>query len=170
MSDQSSHFHFTPEKESSTHSDRPEENFSFFLKIISVCAVSLSIGVWFTSHTSDQKLNSDRTIQSSWDPSAVQETINLESFVVPLKSDQGAKLTRVEVVLQVNDSLVLREIQESSHKIRNHLIFILSKKHVSVFDDIPQRESLKREIITQLNQFLVGGQIENIQLKQTFLN
>ena len=173
MSDQNSNFCFTPEELSSSKSNRPEEKFAFFLKLLCSCALCVAGGaLWLTEHkpASQRSLSStQRDIQNL--PTANQEAITLEPFLTLLKSDEGGgRLTKIEMILQAEDPLVLQEVQKSSHKIRNHLIFILSKKNVSVFNDPSGREDLKQEIISQLNLFLKAGPISNLILNPIFLN
>ena len=104
-------------------------------------------------------------------PSALlTNTIALNPFVIRLNTEQGFQLTKMEVALQANNSRVLEEIQNSINQVKDHLIFILSNKNTSVFNDIKKRQTLEQEIITQLNLFLVQGEIEKIQLTETILN
>ncbi len=172
MSDQENQFCFVPEEKPSVNLDsRNGEKFSFFLRVVCLCVLCLGVGVWFASKRFDRDISSSRTIQSippSSDSTA--EMINLEPFFVLLKSEEGTQLTKVEVNLQVDHSQVSNEIQESINKIRDHLVFILSNRDVSVFSDLESRRFLEEEIANQLNLFLVAGKIENVQLKETFLN
>ncbi len=170
MSDQNPNFYFTPEELSSSSSNRLEEKFPFFLKVVCSCALCLAGVLWLTRHhqSARRNLSSTREIQNL--PTAPQEMITLEPFLTLFKSDQGGRLTKMEVVLQAEDPLTLQEVQKSRHKIRDHLIFILSKKNVSVFNDPSGREQLKQEIINQLNLFLTTGRISGLQLNPVFLN
>ncbi|MCY4321511.1 MAG: flagellar basal body-associated FliL family protein, partial [Bdellovibrionaceae bacterium] len=80
--------------------------------------------------------------------------------------EKEARLTKLRVSLQVTDVEVSEEIQKSIHKIKDHLIFILSSKDIAVFDDLQKRQILEEEIVTQLNLFLVNGSVEGVQLKK----
>lgn len=170
MSDQDNQFCFVPEEKPSVNLDsRNGEKFSFFLRVVCLCVLCLGVGVWFFSKRFDRDISSSRTIQSvppSSDSTA--ETVNLEPFFVLLKSEEGTQLTKVEINLQVDHPLALKEIQESTKKIQDHLVFILSNKDISVFSDLEKRQLLKKEIVDQLNLFLVSGKIQNVQLKETF--
>ena len=172
MSDQDNQFCFVPEEKPAVNSDsRNGERFPFFLKVVCLCVLCLGAGVWFFSKQFSRNLSSRRTIQSIPTPShSTQEIINLEPFFVPLKSEKGTQLTKMEVNLQVDHSRVLDEIQGSINKIKDHLVFILSNQDVSIFSDLESRQLLEKEIANQLNLFLVAGKIENVQLKETFLN
>ena len=172
MSNQNAQFCFVPEEQPSIGSDREsEEKFPFFLRMVCLCVLCLGPGVWFVSNRFNKNLESNRTIQSRQISSvSTQQAVDLDIFFVFLKSGTGVQLTKVEVVLQVNHSEVLKEIQTSLSKIRDHLVFILSKKDVSVFSDLEKRQFLEKEIVAQLNLFLIAGKIENVQLKETFLN
>lgn len=170
MLDQKTQFCFEPEENPSVNLHRENgERFTFFLKVICVGVLCLGTGVWFVSYRSNRMLASDRTIQSlSASFETMPEAVDLKAFFVLLKSGSGVQLTKVEVGLQVDHPLVLNEIQESTKKIQDHLVFILSNKDISVFSDLEKRQLLKKEIIDQLNLFLVSGKIQNVQLKETF--
>ena len=171
LSDQNTQFGFVPEEKPFIGSHHENKTFFFCLKAICLCVVCVGIGSWFVSNQSSENVKSGRTIQSLQDPSAsIQKVVYMNSFLVFLKSEKGFQLTKMEVILQVNHSQVLDEIQKSSNKVKDHLIFILSYKNTSVFTNLQERQSLEQEIITQLNLFLVAGRIENIQLTETFLN
>ena len=170
MSDQDNQFCFVPEEKPSVNLDHEnEERFPFFFRIVCLCVLGLGIGIWFVSNQFGKNLASNRTIQSIPPSSdSTLETINLEPFFVLLKSERGARLTKVEVDFQVDHSQVLDEIQDSINKIRDHLVFILSNQDVSVFSNLERRQFLEKEIATQLNVFLVAGKIENVQLREVF--
>ena len=166
MSDQNTQFCFTPEEK--PYCARKEERFSLFLKATVLCVLCVGFGVWFTSNKPTRNITSDREIQSVKDPALIWEVVDLEPFFVLLKSEQGTQLTKVEVSLQVSDTKVSEEIQNSIHQIKDHLVFILSNQNASIFDDIQKRQGLEQEIVTQLNVFLVSGSIENVQLNKFF--
>ena len=170
MSNQNTQFCFNAEEKSSVSLTYQDDRFPFFLKTIFICVLCFSIGSWFLSSVFNKETQSHRTIQSTRDPSALpQNTIALNPFVIRLKTKQGFQLTKMEVALQVNDSQVLAEVQNSINQVKDHLVFILSNQNISIFTDLKQRQVLEQEIITQLNLFLVQGEIKKIQLTDTVL-
>lgn len=175
MSDKNTEFYFPPEDKSSFPSNRAdEERFPFFLKLVCLFAFCWSTGVWLISHqapTSSPSKSRSRVLQSV-SPSSLfeQQELALDSFFVLLKSDQGRQLIKMEVVFRLNDPQVFTEVQQSITRIKDHIVFILSNQNVSVFSDSERQLLLEREIIHQLNLFLVSGEIEDMRLKETFLN
>ncbi len=173
MSDKNTDFCFVPEEKNAFSSNREsKEKFSFFLK--GVCSFILcgGVSIWLLSPPVSKNLNPSRTIQSTPSVSADEQKkeLALDSFFVLLKSDKGSQLTKVEVTLQLSDPQVLEEVKQSTATIKDHLVFILSHQNVSVFSHLEERQSLEEEITHQINLFLVSGEIENVQLKETFLN
>ena len=168
MSDQNPRFGFTPEDPPSS-TGGVEERFPFFLQALCLCALCLVVLMWPAWHKpSRRNLSSARDIQNL---PAVQEAVSLEPFLALLKSKSGpGRLTKIEVDLQAEDPLVLQEVQRSRHKVRDHLIFILSEENVSVFNDPEKRLALEQEIISQLNLFLTAGKISGLRLTPVFLN
>ena len=166
MSDQNTQFSFTPEeKPQYTHIEEP---FSLFLKVIVLCVLCVGAGIWFTSNQMTGYVNSGREIQSLKEPASAWVVVDLEPLFVLLKSEQGTRLTKIAVSLQVNDIQVSEEIQKSISNIKDHLIFILSHQSSSIFDDIQERRALEKQIVTQLNLFLVSGRVEDVQLNILF--
>lgn len=169
MSDRDAQFCFVSEEPPFIGSKREsEERFPFFLKTVCLCVLCSGVGVWFISKQSIKKWKSNRMVQSRQISSVPAQKVNLDPFFVLLKSGKGVQLTKVEVVLQMNHSSVLHEVQKSLNKVRDHLVFILSNQDVSVFSDSEKRQLLEREIVTQLNLFLIAGKIGNVQLKKLF--
>lgn len=133
-------------------------------------AVVLGTGFWFIEDQINHE-KTQRTVQSLKPPSlSSREMIGIEPFVVRFKTQEGFQLTRIDVAFQVSSSQVSQEIQEASRKIKDHLIFILSDKDISMFSDAGKLQSLENEIASQLNLFLVDGRIKTVELKGTFLN
>ena len=176
MSHQNEQFCFTPEEKPFSSYER--ENFAFCLKAVGVFALCVNAGLWLMSGPRESlekegRLENAREVQSVPEDiptPAEHETVDLHSFFVRLQSEQGFQLTKVKVVLQVENSRVLNEIQTSLQQVRDHLIFILSKQSVSAFADEQARRPLEQEIVRQLNQFLTAGKVKNVYLTETFLN
>lgn len=165
LSNQDAQLCFIPEEK--PYRGREKEKFSFFFITVFVCVLCISSGIWFLSDSRPTRnISADREVQSMQPPLPVWEIVELKPFFVLLKSEKEARLTKLKVSLQVTDGQVSAEIQKSIHKIKDHLIFILSSQDVAVFDDLQKRRILEQEIMTQLNLFLVSGSIEGVQLNK----
>ena len=158
-------FDFQPEGDISSPPSRPPEKFGRVLIYLSLAIVI--IGVGFTSFVKRQHDLPNRELQSI--PPPPLPAVNFDSFLVRMKSNTGFRLTKVELVFRVSSSEVSEEIQKSVPKIKDHLVFILSKKDISIFSDPQKRVSLKEEIIDQLNLFLTDGEIRTVKVTETFL-
>ena len=159
-------FDFQPEGDISSAPSRPPEKFGRVLICLSL--VLVIIGVGFVAFVKKQHDLPVREVQSV--PPPPLPAVNLNSFLVRMKSNTGFQLTKVELIFQVSSSEVSEEIQKSVPKVKDHLVFILSKKDISIFSDPQKRLSLKTEIIDQLNLFLTDGAIRTVTVKETFLN
>ena len=164
LSNQDVQLCFIPEEK--PYCDQAEEKFSVFFITVVLCVLCVGSGIWFLSDRSTRDISSDREVQSMEPSLLAWEAIDLEPFFVLLKSEKEARLTKLKVSLQITDGQVSEEIQKSIHKIKDHLIFILSSQDVTVFDDLQKRRILEQEIVTQLNLFLVNGSIEGVQLNK----
>lgn len=139
-------------------------------KMICVPVLCIGLGLAIIPHKL-QNITPQRTVQNVNTPSpSVYQIVNINPFFIFLKSQEVSQLTKLNVEFQVDNLKVSEEIKKSASKIKNHLIFILSHKELSIFLDKTSREYLKRKIITQLNVFLVTGKIQNIHITETFFN
>lgn len=175
MFKQSLIFRFFLDKQKGLDRSKKEQN--LFLLISSIgCSMVLSGGLWMIFTHFTQKEGADlRAVQSVVPPPPplppIGEAFHLSPFVVRMGTNEGSRWARVEISLQVTRSPVLeQEIQQSIEEIKDHLIFILSHKKASVFEDSEKLAHLHTEIIEQLNLFLSEGKVESVQIKETFLN
>ena len=145
------------------------EWFSIFIKTLFGFSLVAVCFVFWNSHYF-QKSNlkaleeTNREVQSI--PDAV--SINLDPFFIRLKKNQGFQVFRIKINLLAQDPE--QEIKNSQDSIRDHLIFILSKQTENIFKDSTKRQSLKKEIIEQLNSFLTTGKIKQITMEEHFLS
>jgi len=172
MSDQNILFHFSEEKATEfKNKECQKDSFLFFLKLICVCLFSFGMGTWLlSSNFKEDLMKENRQIQSVENP-FIDSLSKTEpySVLVRLKTEEGFQLTKIEVAMQVSGEEVLEELETASSEVRSHLIFILSNQTMSMFTDEENRQKLKKEIISQLNLFLIHGRVENIELTETFL-
>ena len=167
MSDKNNSFCFNKEEKAGVSLVYQDEKFSFFLKAVVLCFLCVGTGSWLTSHISNKK--SHREIQSVRNPSTAIQTTALNPLLIRLKTEKGFQLTKLAIAFEANDSKVLKEISQSRQQVRDHLVFILSNQNTSVFEDVKQRQQLEEEIVSQLNLFLVTGEIQKINITDTTL-
>ena len=129
--------------------------------------ILLGLGIWFSISSAERAPATQRQIQSI--PSTLKKTA-LDELVVLLKNGNNFQLTKIEVSLETESSIVLEEIKQSNNQVKDHLVFILSDEDISIFSKVEELKALEKEIIAQLNLFLVTGKIKKVQLKGTFLN
>ena len=193
ISNSNEHFYFIAEKNplAASSIDQTKEIRFFFMLLLSVTAVLISgIYIYTLFHSNISQVSHSRFISpnrefaavmdhdeivTSYDssipqhPSSQLPSVELDSLLVRLTSGQNVRLSKVDITLHITDLKVRGEIQNSINKVSDHLIFILSAKDESVFSDTQKKAQLEREIINQLNLFLMAGKVEKIQLHQTFL-
>ena len=181
VSDES--FCFAAEKEPALFApavDQTRQLMLFFVLLLVACvAVITGMSIYSYSGVSrglawsgmEGSLNSGRARVSATgavSPGAELKPLALDSFLVRL-AGESIRLSKIDIVLLVSDPAVGREIQSSMHRVRNHLVFILSAQKAVAFMEREAREILEKQIIQQLNLFLVAGRVADIELRQTFL-
>ncbi len=159
-------FYFAKEQKISI-STQKNENLFFFLSYLFVGSLLLVFGGYFLTYF-HHKPNPSIPTHSVYSTSS--PIIYSDSLLVRLMDGPHFRLSKVDISIEVDNVHAKTEIKKSIHKVRNHLVFILSAQKKSAFADQHKKNLLKEKIIQQLNMFLVAGRVEKVQLKQTFLN
>lgn len=84
----------------------------------------------------------------------------LKEFTVNLSSD--GQYLETEMVLQLSNEVVKKEIDNKMPQIRDELISILMSKSGSTLISAQGKSLLKQDIITKLNSILTSGKVSTI--------
>lgn len=86
----------------------------------------------------------------------------LDLFTVNLLSESGRRYLKVEMNLELEGEELALELETKKPVLRDVIIRILSGKSLEEVSTIKGKETLKEEIVTDLNQRVKDGQIKNV--------
>lgn len=171
MSDENRIFDFLPEEQSTVHTHNKKIDILLLsTKIFGGVITIILLCVFILNKEKDSAppiVSKTRNIQSI-PKTGSTEIIPLNPLFIRIKGHNGFRLTKINMTLEVRGPQ--NEVQSSIHSIRDHLIFILSSQKDNVFSDAEKKQSLKQEIIQQLNLFLSKDHIEKVELNEKFLS
>ena len=138
--------------------------------IFLVISTSVIFSFWMITKNKTRQVSSLPQADSFSVPVTPTYPVLLDSLLVRLKTSNGIRISKMEMIFHVDSFESIGEIRRSMKQIHNHLIFILSDKDELVFKTPDKQSELQKEIAKQLNIFLFTGQIKNIDIKQTIVN
>lgn len=86
----------------------------------------------------------------------------MEIFTVNLLSESGRRYLKVEMNLEVEGEELVLELESKKPVLRDIIIRILSSKSLEEVSTIKGKETLKSEMVNELNQRIKDGKIKNI--------
>jgi flagellar FliL protein len=86
----------------------------------------------------------------------------LDKFIVNLSSDGGSRYLRTAINLELSSEEFQAEVDKKKPLIRDIIIRVLSAKSYEEISTIRGKETLKDEIVTELNKIFTDGNIQNI--------
>jgi flagellar FliL protein len=86
----------------------------------------------------------------------------LDKFIVNLSSDGGSRYLRTSINLELSGEEFQAEVDKKKPLIRDIIIRTLSAKSYEEISTIRGKESLKDEIVTELNKIFTDGNVQNI--------
>jgi flagellar protein FliL len=86
----------------------------------------------------------------------------LELFTVNLLSESGRRYLKVEMNLELEGEELAVELEKKKPVLRDVIIRILSSKSLEEISTVKGKESLKEQIVSELNQRTKDGKIKNV--------
>jgi len=86
----------------------------------------------------------------------------LDKFIVNLASDGGSRYLRCAVNLELSSEEFQAEVDKKKPLIRDIMIRVLSAKSYEEISTIRGKESLKDEMVNELNKIFTDGTVENV--------
>jgi len=86
----------------------------------------------------------------------------LDKFIVNLASDGGSRYLRCAVNLELSSEEFQAEVDKKKPLIRDIIIKVLSAKSYEEISTIRGKESLKDEMVNELNKIFTDGNIKNV--------
>lgn len=94
----------------------------------------------------------------------------LDSFLVNITSDQGAKFLQTQLELELSETSLEEEVTKKRAALRDAIIVLLSSKSYKELKEPNGIKSLRSEILKSLNSLLVTGRIKEIYFTQFHFN
>jgi flagellar FliL protein len=85
--------------------------------------------------------------------------IPIDTFVVNLAGDGGARYLKVDLELELTSNDVVAELEKRKPQIRDIIITLLSSKTYDQLDSQEDKDFLREEIKNTINGFLVTGKV-----------
>lgn len=89
-------------------------------------------------------------------------TMQLDSFIVNLTDDKGARYLKVVMQLEMSKDSLVAEIDEKMPQIRDEIILMLSSKSFDDVATIDGKRTLKHSVVSGINRYLSTGQINRV--------
>ena len=86
----------------------------------------------------------------------------LDKFIVNLASDGGSRYLRAAVNLELSSAEFQAEVDKKKPLVRDIIIRVLSAKSYEEISTIRGKETLKDEMVNELNKVFVDGNIKNV--------
>ncbi len=86
----------------------------------------------------------------------------LDKFIVNLASDGGSRYLRTSINLELSSPEFQAEVDKKKPLVRDIIIRVLSAKSYEEISTIRGKETLKDELVTELNKVFIDGQVKNV--------
>ena len=88
--------------------------------------------------------------------------VPLDKFIVNLSSDSGSRYLRAALNLELSSEELQAEVEKKTPLIRDIIIKVLSAKSYEEISTIRGKESLKDELVSEINKVFIDGRVENV--------
>lgn len=96
----------------------------------------------------------------------VKSLLSMETFVVNLADPGGKRYLRVTIALEIDDQDFVEEVKKNVPKMRDKVLLILPSKKFKDIRTSSGKDSLRKEIIAQLNPLLNKCKITNLYFQE----
>ena len=145
------------------------------LMILVVCFVIIALAVgaglyvlWGkVSETAPETLEGPEEVVKKKDGKMiVKALLSMETFVVNLADPGGKRYLRVTIALEIDDKDFIAEAKDNVPKMRDKVLLILPAKKFKDIRTSSGKDSLRKEIIAQLNPLLDKCKITNLYFQE----
>ena len=92
--------------------------------------------------------------------------LSMETFVVNLADPGGKRYLRVSIALEIDDKDFVEEAKKNTPQMRDRILLILPAKNFKDIRTSSGKDSLRQEIIAQLNPLLDKCKITNLYFQE----
>jgi flagellar FliL protein len=151
--------------------EKKSSNLVLIIIIVALVLVLLIVGAVFAllSGGDDDRGYEEQSSSSkkerpakSMDSMKVGPMFPLDSFTVNLLSDSGRRYLKVQINLELDGNNVASELDSKTAVVRDIVIRLLSSKTLEEISTAKGKDTLKEQIISQLNLRLRDGNIRNV--------
>ena len=96
----------------------------------------------------------------------VKSLLSMETFVVNLADPGGKRYLRVTIALEIDDQDFVEEVKKNVPKMRDKVLLILPSKKFKDIRTSSGKDSLRKEIIAQLNPLLDKCKITDLYFQE----
>lgn len=96
----------------------------------------------------------------------IKSLLSMESFVVNLADPGGKRYLRVSIALELDDKDFVEEAKKNVPQMRDRILMILPAKKFKDIRTSSGKDSLRKEIIAQLNPLLDKCKITNLYFQE----
>lgn len=126
------------------------------LVVIIAAGTSFGFMYFFNMQNNDEPARADQEMGP---------TYNLGEFTANLSAVSGYQFIRATIVVEVNDSEVIEELDKREPQVRDEILSILRRQSAEDLEE-PGGEVIKSQIEMSLNQLLPYGEIKNVWFTQ----
>lgn len=151
--------------------EKKSSNLVLIIIIVALVLVLLIVGAVFAllsggdddrSYEEQSSSTKKERPAKSMDSMKVGPMFPLDSFTVNLLSDSGRRYLKVQINLELDDNNVASELDSKTAVVRDIVIRLLSSKTLEEISTAKGKDTLKEQIISQLNLRLRDGNIRNV--------
>jgi len=96
----------------------------------------------------------------------IKSLLSMETFVVNLADPGGKRYLRVSIALEIDDKDFVEEAKKNVPRMRDKILLILPAKKFQDIRTSSGKDSLRKEIIAQLNPLLDKCKITNLYFQE----
>ncbi len=98
------------------------------------------------------------------DPSVIGPMLDIREFIVNIISEDEPRFVKAALTLELTNEIVLEEANKRMPQIRDAILLLISNKTFEELQDLHGKKQVKAEIESEINSFLITGQVKNVYL------
>ena len=142
----------------------------FFMKKMWAHIKSLQGQVQVIAQPKEEIIEEKNLLGKRLEPQPLGTLIPLDSFLVNINSDQGAKFLQIQLELELADPGVEEEISRKKPAVRDAIILLLSSRAYTELREPDGIKKLRKDILAGVNHLLSAGKVKEVYFTQFHFN
>jgi flagellar basal body-associated protein FliL len=142
----------------------------FFVRQMSTQVKGLEQHVAAVEVAAEKKKEVPHSLGKELEPRSLGTLYPLDSFLVNISSDQGAKFLQTQMELELGDPAVEEELTRKKAAVRDAVIVLLSSHSYKELREPVGIKKLREELIRSINNLLATGKIKEVYFTQFHFN